>query len=182
MESEVLQAFIEEAESFLPTVRGGILVSLQNGGEIGGEMETSARKIRTIKGAALTIGLGELGEAAAGLEKELAAIAGTRLPLTDENSRVLLDQISQIEALLLKERLRVDDSLFDFDSFIEKSFENLKIKSPLKKVETIIGEPPEDLTAEVTFKNAEDEFEIDAEMLEIFALEAEDLLRISAAS
>src|SRR5215210_3612657 len=99
MESEVLQAFLEEAESYLPTIRGGILVSLQNGGETNGELETSLLKIRAIKGGARAVGLGELGEAAAELEKKFAEIVNKKLPLTDENSRRLLDQISQIEVL-----------------------------------------------------------------------------------
>jgi len=177
METEILQAFIKEAESYLPTIRGGILVSLQNGGETNGEMETSLLKIHTIKGAALTIGLDELGKAAAELEKELAEIAGQKQPLTDENSRNLLDQISQIEALLLKEHLNTDDFSIDFDTFVEESFGNLQINSPLKKVEIPDSEPPKKFSEEEVFEIAEDEFEIDEEMLEIFALEAEDLLR-----
>ncbi|MBA2737627.1 MAG: Hpt domain-containing protein, partial [Pyrinomonadaceae bacterium] len=174
MESEVLQAFIEEAESYLPTIRGGILVSLQSDGKIHGELETSLFKIQTIKGAARAVGLAELGEAAAGLEQEFAKIIKEKQPLTDANSRNLLDKISQIEALLLKERLNVDDFSIDFDNFIEESFANLQFNLPLKNAVIPDIELLEDFSVEVT---AEDEFEIDEEMLEIFALEAEDLLR-----
>ncbi len=132
MESEVLQAFIEEAESYLPTIRGGILVSLQSDGKIHGELETSLFKIQTIKGAARAVGLAELGEAAAGLEQEFAKITKEKQPLTDADSRNLLDKISQIEALLLKERLNVDDFSIDFDNFIEESFANQQFNLPLK--------------------------------------------------
>jgi len=181
MKSEVLQAFIEEAESYLPTIRGGILVSLQSDGEIDGELETSLFKIQTIKGAARAVGLAELGEAAAGLEREFAKITREKQPLTDANSRNLLDKISQIEALLLKERLNADDFSIDFDNFIEESFANLQFNSPLKNAVIPDTESLEDFpveeTAEDEFEIADDEFEIDEEMLEIFALEAEDLLR-----
>ena len=175
MEPEVLQAFIEEAESYLPAVRGSILIGLQSG-ETPGEMQSSLLKINTIKGAALTIGLTELGDAAAKLEKRLGEIAGKKQSLTDENSRSLLDQISQIEALLLKQRLNADDFSIDFDAFVEESFENLQIYAPPAKTETK-ETPPDFPEKEEVFEIAEDEFEIDEEMLEIFALEAEDLLR-----
>ena len=185
MKSEVLQAFIEEAESYLPTIRGGILVSLQSDGKIHGELETSLFKIQTIKGAARAVGLAELGEAAAGLEQEFAKIIKEKQPLTDANSRNLLDKISQIEALLLKERLNVDDFSIDFDNFIEESFANLQFNSSLKNavipdtesLENFSAEETVEETAEETFEIDDDEFEIDEEMLEIFALEAEDLLR-----
>jgi chemosensory pili system protein ChpA (sensor histidine kinase/response regulator) len=185
MEPEVIQAFIEEAQSYLPTIRGGILVGLQSDGAIHGELETSLLKIHTIKGAALTIGLVELGKAAAEFENELAKITKEKQPLTNVNSRKLLDKISQIEALLLKERLKAEDFPIDFDTFIEEAFTNLHINSPLKNaaipdaelLEDFPAEETAEETAEKTFEIAGDEFEIDEEMLEIFALEAEDLLR-----
>jgi chemosensory pili system protein ChpA (sensor histidine kinase/response regulator) len=184
VDPEVLQIFIEEVESLLPAIRGGILVGLQSETAAAGELETSLLKIGTIKNAAFAIGFKELGVAAAKLESDFSLIVAERQALTEEDSRTLLDQISAIEALLLRERLNADDFPIDFNDFIEESFEKLCVTASSKKVEATNGQIPENLSAENNFKIAEndfeteeDTFEIDEEMLEIFALEAEDLLR-----
>lgn len=182
MEPEVLQVFIDEIESYLPAIRGGILIGLQSENKTHGEMETSILKLKTIKNAALAIGFKELGNAAAELEADFSLAAGKEYPLTEEKARNLLDQISGIEALLLEERMKADDFSIDFNAFIDESFENLQVAPAPKKTETTEFETAKDETAEEpaddeTSETGEDEFEIDEEMLEIFALEAEDLLR-----
>jgi chemosensory pili system protein ChpA (sensor histidine kinase/response regulator) len=198
LDPEILQSFIEEAESYLPTIRGGILLNLQNGGKAHGEMQTSLRHIHTIKGAALMVGLEELGKVAAELENEIEIIIEEKRILSDEDSRRLLDRVSQIDAILLKTHLDTEDFSFDFNAFIEESFENLQINNPPKQTDVLstdsFGEiEPEENSfvdfqkEEGSFENfgedfSEEEFEIDEEMLEVFALEAEDLLRNIAAN
>ena len=161
MDAEILQAFIEEVESYLPTIRGGILISSQEG-KSHGELNVSHRQAHTIKGAAMMIGFEEIGGIAARLEAELESIIADGKPLTEEQSRKLLDQVAQIEALLAHFRFSSDDFSLDIIDFVEESFGNLQI-----------GQEPEEEADEIE----EEDFEIDEEMLEIFAAEAEDLLR-----
>ncbi len=177
MDSEFLQAFIEEAESYLPTIRGGILIYLQEG-KIFGELEQSMRQLHTIKGAAAMIGLGDIGNLAAGLQDLVTDTISNKIPLTPDLPPKMLDMLAQIEEFLLKARLAEENANFDLGSFIDESFDNIQINNqngmPAKELRQ------EDFGVELEEKTeiiADDDFEIDDEMLEIFALEAEELLR-----
>lgn len=172
MDSELLQAFIEEAESYLPTIRGGILVCVQDG-KSHSELETSLKQIGTIKGAAAMIGLEEIAEIALDLERELEPIFLKKEQVSDHSLRSLLDKLAQIEASLMTSRLNMGEFSLDFSNFIEESFEHLKITP------TIVEEENEVFQEEEISEDSwdEDDFEIDEEMLEVFAMEAEDLLK-----
>ena len=183
MDKEILVEFIEEAESYLPTIRGGILVS---GGKSAAndELKTALRQVHTIKGAARMIGLDELGEIAADLEKDLKEVYAAEAKLTDEHIRMLLDKFTAVEALLAKESFNAKEDSISINKFVEDFFDSIQEKPEDKEefVPQITGEIP---NAQVEAKNDykedlsgwEEDFEIDDEMLEIFALEAEDLLR-----
>ena len=134
MDTEIIQGFIEEAESYLPTLRGGILICSQEG-MFHDALETSRRHAHTIKGAALMVGLEDIGKTAAALETEIGALVAERKPPTGEQSRNLLDKVAQIEALLAKQRFGTENLTFDFSDFIEESFENLQIGEPVIEVE-----------------------------------------------
>jgi len=171
MDSELLQAFIEEAEGYLPTIRGGILVCVQDG-KSHSELETSLKQIGTIKGAAAMIGLEEIADIAVSLEKELEPIYLRKEQVSDETLRSLLDKLALIEASLMTSRLNMGEFALDFSNFIEESFEHLQITP------TIVEEKEEILEAEAIEDSwDEEDFEIDEEMLEVFAMEAEDLLK-----
>lgn len=172
MDSELLQAFIEEAEGYLPTIRGGILVCVQDG-KSHSELETSLKQIGTIKGAAAMIGLEEIAEIAVSLEKELEPIFLRKEQVSDETLRSLLDKLALIEASLMTSRLNMGEFALDFSNFIEESFEHLQITP------TVVEEKEEILEAEAVEEDSwdEEDFEIDEEMLEVFAMEAEDLLK-----
>ncbi len=178
MDSEFLQAFIEEAESYLPTIRGGILIYLQEG-KIFGELEQSMRQLHTIKGAAAMIGLDDIGNLAAGLQDIITDTISNKIPLTPDLPPKMLDMLAQIEEFLLTARLADESANFDFGDFVDESFDNLQANN------TNNGMPPKELRQEdfgVVLEDeveavADDDFEIDDEMLEIFALEAEELLR-----
>lgn len=174
MDAELTQAFIEEVESYLPTMRGGILLCVQTG-EAHGELETAVRQAHTIKGAAMMIGFTDIGETAETLEKQLRKIFENKETLTEEISRQLLDKLAQIESLMMKVRMDAEEFSFDFNDFVETSFDNLQINT-LKES----GQSSEEIIAdEDSFTDSwgADDFEIDDEMLEVFALEAEDLLK-----
>jgi chemosensory pili system protein ChpA (sensor histidine kinase/response regulator) len=163
MEPEILQEFIKHAESYLPTIRGGILVCSQEGNAYG-ELHTSLRQVQIIKDSASVFELDEINKAAAELEIEMQPLVAARSQLSDEQSRNLLDKLAVLEAFLTKLSFKADFFPDDVTDFIEESFGNLQI-----------NKPPEETAFDAD--EWEEEFEIDEEMLEVFALEAEDLLQ-----
>lgn len=166
MDKEIIEGFIEEAESYLSSLRSGILTCSQEG-VFHDALEISRRHAHTIKGAALMVGLEDIGNTAAALEKEIAALVEKKIAPTDQQSRTLLDKIAQIEALLVKQRFGADEFDFDYTDFVEVSFENLQS-----------GESPIEVEAEeIVEADVWEDFEIDDEMREVFAIEAEELLQ-----
>ncbi|MGI8638530.1 MAG: hybrid sensor histidine kinase/response regulator [Pyrinomonadaceae bacterium] len=176
MDSEILQGFIKQAEDYLPTIRGGILVCAQEGNTFG-ELDNALRQIVSLKEAADIIGLDEIAEICTELEGKLAIFSGLKQPMTDKQSHRLLDKLTELEALLTKIRFSADDFSDNIADFVEESFGQLGFNQPEKEVfeEAAEFEIDEDIFSEEEF--SEEEFEIDEEMLEIFALEAEDLVR-----
>jgi len=178
MENKNLQNFINDAEIYLPMIRSGILVCSQEGNK-GGELETALLYTQAIKDAANSVGLANIGRAAERLQFELRPVTGKSDLLSDVATRNLLDNIAQIEALLAKLHFSTDDFSLSFDGFVDQSFTNLGFDSQAA------GEEPDLLDVlnerndfSQSIHNTEsDGFEIDAEMLEIFREEAEDLLR-----
>ena len=170
MDNKNLQNFISEAEVYLPMIRGGILVCSQEG-NAGGEMETSLVYTRAIKDAARAVGLENIGEICERLEHDLKTIAGNPEPLSDQQTRALLDNLAQIEALLAKLQFSTDEFSVNFEGFVDESFSNLGFDA---QQENLLDIPAENAESGVT---EADGFEIDAEMLEIFSMEADDLMR-----
>lgn len=166
MDKEIIEGFIEEAESYLPSLRGGILLCSQQG-VFSDELETSRRHAHTIKGAALMVGLEEIGKLAATLERQIGFLVAEKSAPTDKESRELLDKISQLETLLVKMRFSEEEFEIDFSDFIEESFENLQV----------IEDPVEVEAEEIIEADVWEEFDIDDEMREVFALEAEEILQ-----
>src|SRR5687767_3494406 len=121
MDAEKIQGFIEEAESYLPMIRGGILLCSQDG-KFHEELKTSARKARTVKEAALMVGLTDIGTLAGEIEAELeASVFAGKIP-TDEQLRGLLDKVANIEALLTELHFSMGSFSLDMTDFIEESF------------------------------------------------------------
>lgn len=162
MDTNFLPEFLTQAESYLPTIRGGILVCVQEGNSYGA-LNMSLRQIGLIKDSASAVNLAEVTKIAGELEENLKILIGKKQPLKDDQSRKLLDKLTELEILLGQLRFGIDDSSVNVDSFVEESFENLWINQSAPVVE----EPEE----------AAEEFEIDEEMLEIFSLEAEELVQ-----
>jgi chemosensory pili system protein ChpA (sensor histidine kinase/response regulator) len=175
MENKNLQNFISEAEIYLPMIRSGILVCSQEG-NLGGELETALLYTQAIKDAADSVGLENIGRAAEKLEFELRTVTGQSELLSDVQTRYLLDNIAQIEAQLAKLHFSTDDFSLSFDGFVDESFTNLGFDSP--DAPDLLDVPSENvMISEGIDEKDADGFEIDAEMLEIFGEEAEDLLR-----
>lgn len=165
IQTEFLQEFINEVQSYLPTIRGGILICAQNG-NLNGELGASLKQVQTIKGAAAMIGLEDIEKITSEISAKLELLAATREPLGDEQSRFLLDKLAELESSVAKISFSIDEFPPDVSDFIDDSFDLLQT-----------NEPEEGLLEEEEEEEIVDDFEIDEEMLEIFGIEAEDLLR-----
>ncbi|MGB7207313.1 MAG: response regulator [Pyrinomonadaceae bacterium] len=181
MEAQTTFAFAEQAESLLQAIRGGILVWRQEGRKA--ELVGQLRGIASLSESAKLHGQMSIGEVFDAIEQESSRFLSSEAPLSDADSRDLLDLIAYAEAEVVKARQGSDDHSMNVADFIEQSFDILQMDSFLQNSSTeeandvvVFTEAvvPEEVPAAT--EEAEDEFEIDAEMLEIFAMEAEDLL------
>jgi chemosensory pili system protein ChpA (sensor histidine kinase/response regulator) len=164
MDNSLLQGFIEEVESYLPAIRGGILVSTQNGnGHL--ELRTSLTHIQTIKNAAAMMELKQVEVITVELERELKLFAVSRSQISDEQSRYLLDKLAELEQAVAQLLFSIDDFPDNIADFVDETFDFMQMNQMDEKVEE---KEPED---------SFEEFEIDEEMMEIFGMEAEDLLK-----
>ncbi|MDQ3088210.1 MAG: Hpt domain-containing protein [Acidobacteriota bacterium] len=166
MDTELLQGFIKQAESCLPKIRGGILVCAQEG-NLYGELHTSLREIESLKSAAVILGCFDVANVSEELEQYLKLLVGSKEPVSDDKSRRLLDKLTELEVLLTNIHFSIDDSSENVADFVEESFGHLQLNPPSEEIVEALAETVE----------TEEEFEIDDEMLEIFALEAEDIVR-----
>ncbi len=163
MDNTLLQGFIEEVESYLPSIRGGILVSTQSGNsQI--ELKTSLTHIQTIKNAAAMIELKDVETIAGELEQELKLFAVSKSHISDEQSRYLLDKLAELEESIAQLLFSIDVFPDNIADFVDETFDFLQTNSG------------EESAPEKETEDSFEEFEIDEEMLEIFAMEAEDLL------
>lgn len=160
MDAEILQGFIRQAEEYLPAIRGGILVCAR-AGSIYGELDTALRQIDAIKNAASIIDLTEIVKICREFEETLEIAPEPKKLLGDERARNLLDKLAELEAAVTE--LYFNDEVFseNLSGFVEDSFEKFQI-----------GNAKYSGAA----NDAGEKFEIDDETLEVFALEAGDLL------
>jgi len=176
----ILLAFVDEARSYLPGIRDGLLAYLADESQTS-EIQSAYRLTHTIAGAASMVGLDELSAFARGTEnilEEFALVGGTLSP--DRGADVLgqLDEIEQRLAVIA-------------DVAAAEAGESPAAADPLAASfgdAFVFDGSPDELGAEpLSFGNegledaAADE-DIDPEMLEIFRLEAEEHLRTVSAS
>ncbi|MGD9562726.1 MAG: response regulator [Pyrinomonadaceae bacterium] len=172
-------AFTDEAELTLRVIRSSILVARLEGRPAGPDLIAEIRELRE---CSFDLGLAPLVALLETLERETGGSLGLGGPMPDAETHSLLDLISRAEAEVVKLKLSHDDT--NVGDFIDASFDMLQAApeivaepTPVRSVAAekefeIVSEP----SPESSFGAAEDEFEADAEMLEIFAMEAEELL------
>lgn len=157
MDSSQHTAFIDEAERQLRAIRNGILVSRQ-------ETQPAAiyptAAIAALREKADRLDLIVVAAVLASVEHEFGQIFKPGSLMTETEASSMLDLVARAEAEVVKLRFVQDDR--DIGSFVDASFEEL------------IG--PVDVGASGEADDAGDEFELDAEMLEIFSMEADELL------
>jgi len=175
----ILLAFVDEARSYLPGIRDGVLAYLADESQTS-EIQSAYRLTHTIAGAASMVGLDELSAFARGTEnilEEFALVGGTLSP--DRGAEVLgqLDEIEQRLAVIADVAAADADASPAADPLVASFGEAF-----------VFDGSPDDLGPEpLSFGNEglEDgptDEDIDPEMLEIFRLEAEEHLRTVSAS
>ncbi len=168
MDPELLSAFTDEAENMLQGIRGGILVCLQDGrppSDLGGILGS----VQSLKGAAATLGLNEIEETTQLLENKVRSFIASRESFSHSRTHELLDILARIVASIGKIRMDSDKHSINLSDFVDESFDNLQICTS--------GQSVAQTETNVAELSVESGFEIDAEMLEIFSMEADDLLK-----
>jgi chemosensory pili system protein ChpA (sensor histidine kinase/response regulator) len=164
MDAELLQGFIEEAESYLPTIRQGIELYAADTSRAE-DLKTAYRQVHTIKGAALMVGLAEIGAFAKTFQDELDAIVSTKASLSKAQVAEFFNKTALLEAMFASVEIDTETAPPEDFSFAENLFGENSFEVPAPPIETAFAE-----------------FEIDKEMLEVFALEAEEHLRAITAN
>jgi chemosensory pili system protein ChpA (sensor histidine kinase/response regulator) len=158
MEAEILKTFFEEAAGYLPTMRSGVIAYERDASQIA-ELQTARRQAHTIKGSARMLELKEIGEIAAELESELKVIIRDKSELSEDQTNDFLSKI-----LILESHLSELSKEFNETAEISEAADSGVFQIP-------------DSAENLSIANVIEEFDIDAEMLEVFSLEAEDHLR-----
>ena len=161
MTSTKAKPLTDEAETLLATIRGSVLVHLQDGllpAHLVGPLE-SARQLNSLAVESLDQ---DLAAAADVLKTWLGLLVTETEPISDKRARSILDQISTVEAALLAYKGRSETTTLDVSEFVDESFSELEIRARKHP-------SPSDLES--------DDFEIDSEMIEVFRDEADELLQ-----
>lgn len=165
MNTEILKIFLEEAASCLPKMREGIIIYESDASKLA-ELQESRRMAHTIKGSALMLKLSEIGEIAREIESGLKTIIQEKSLLTENQANDFLSKILILESHLNDLETGVAENKQSAETTAKESY-NIPGKLEI----------PQETTIPVFTQSETEDFEIDAEMLEIFALEAEDLLQ-----
>jgi chemosensory pili system protein ChpA (sensor histidine kinase/response regulator) len=164
---------IEASEICLQKLRQGILVWTR--GAAGIQVLTGAPDaLGRIRSMALGCELSTVAELAGTLRDDLEILINSRNPHPENDSLPILDEIAALEAEVASLRFASDEFDLDISSLLDDSFENLKVESVPEQELSPEPEPASDPEPEST---EEEGFEIDDEMMEIFAMEAEDHLK-----
>ncbi|MBX3289446.1 MAG: response regulator [Acidobacteria bacterium] len=169
MDNENLQTFLDESEIVLNGVRGGILMFAQNTAERSA-LEIPFRRVRTLSQSAAALDQKDIEGQSILLSELIVFAAKHNGDLPGEYIRNILDQISGIEALLAGIRMSQEDFTVGLSELVDSSFETLSPREETAAETPEFAEPDQSV-------DDDDNFEVDAELLEVFAEEAEDLLK-----
>src|SRR5688500_4120972 len=163
MPADTATSLMSETDELLGRVRRAVLTELQRPGT-GGELRSLAPLAGALRTVASEFGFEACSDDLERLERELGRISIGE-PVPEERTNLLLDLIASMEAAMGQALINSDAGGIDFSDLLEGPFEFVQVS------ESEPGPEAEPAASD------EDEFEIDAEMLEVFAMEAEDLLR-----
>lgn len=160
MDAELLQGFIAEAECYLPEIFENVAAFLEDHTEVE-KLKAVQGRITTIKGAASMMGLEEVSSIGGELEQITAAILKKKKSPAEELLSSLAEKVSELEVVLK----RVSENIGE-------------ISTEQGEMDLSAFEYHEDeQTSSAATEESFEDFEIDAEMLEVFAMEAEDHLQ-----
>lgn len=167
------QHLAEEAEIFLQKLRRTILVwSRREEGLMG--LSGSPEYVAKLAASAAELGEETVAGQAESLGAALSKLIESGSPDPETDALPILDEIALLEARFADLRLASDEFELDIANLLDESFE--KIKSPGSD-DAEYGAGHEGIESREEPEPEEEEFEIDEEMLEIFAMEAEDHLK-----
>lgn len=153
-----LHSFRAAAEIDLAVIRSGILVYLQEP-QFVDDLETPVRLLKELQLKAQAERSEDTAARLKECERTLTGILDGKSSAREQRARHALDLIAEIEASLLQVPLH-DDLDFNISGFLDESFERLTEGRDIFEDEA----------------QAEEEFEIDEETMEIFREEAAELL------
>jgi chemosensory pili system protein ChpA (sensor histidine kinase/response regulator) len=156
IEPNIVASVIEEAISCLPAIRKAV-ASGSNDPAGTRPLEAAFRDAQSIKGAASMIGEPDVYELAKEIEVTLRSCAGGGACLGESLEKQLMEKLDELEILLLKKKV------------------SLPAAGDIPGETAFAAQEPA-VFAEDVWPAGED-FEVDPETLEIFSLEADDLLR-----
>ncbi len=168
MDPTQVQSLVQETELSLRVIRNSILVSLQEGPSA--DLNFQIHSIRSLRERASRFQLSALVTVLSAVEQEWARAIRPGQPLAEASLMTLLDLIAHSEAEVLTLHPDTEEQPLDLGDFLDNSFDVLQLDSFIQS-----GQPDNsgDVIQEI---EPEDEFEPDEEMLEIFSMEAEELL------
>ena len=186
MGSNLLQTYLGQALQQIPAIRRSLTAAAN---DTGFDLGSARDQLNEISAAAQELHQNEIAEFAAAIEFEISGGSGVRSGL------ILL---SKLEASLL--RSMVEDESFSLDLDLDGGevdsvqaeeepisflFDTSASHQPTsERSETVFAasEDPVEFEPQTFTSDSEDEFEVDPELLDIFAEEAEELLRSIDAS
>ena len=161
-----LSIFIDEAEAVLNGVRGGLLVFEQSGDSVL-DLEIPLVRAKSLRQKAAAAGLPEIGLLIADLESAISVIITGDADGRRKEIVCALDLTARIEAQIAQIRMNGGEIFGDVSHFVEESFGSIRGD---EKNLVMANAAPEETAAE-------EEFEIDEELLEVFKAEADELLQ-----
>ncbi len=186
MNDRELQTFLDEAEIILHGIRGGILLFAQAPQNIS-SLDVPARRINELRHRSEPLGRREIADACAKVSGNLSMLYTAAREGRDVQGaiRLTLDAIADVELAFAGIRLAADGPEPDFDFLVDTTFSPNAPAEPAAELRSSQPTPVTPPAPAVQKPAADDDFsqfEIDTELLEVFAEEAADLLGNISAS
>ncbi|HCA58257.1 MAG TPA: hypothetical protein DEP46_09765 [Blastocatellia bacterium] len=167
MNDREIQIFLDEAEIILHGIRGGILLFAQSPADVSA-LDVPLRRINELRHRSEPLGRREVADACAKVSGTLTSLIEASRNGRDIQGdlRGALDAVADVELAFAAIRLAADGPEPDFDFLVDTTF------NPKSPAAATVQPPSGAPSVEDDFS----QFEIDAELLEVFAEEAADLL------
>lgn len=180
MNPETLENFIQKVQRELPEILSEIMIYWQDDGALD-SLRQALSQMRSITKSAAEFNLTEVSLVSRAIADTLGEIEASQMLISSEQNQFLLEQFSNLDYLLSISKESVYGICANAETLREDFFGELEFSASdggERSGENQRAVQSADSSVENSESDTEtDEFEIDAEMLEIFALEAEDHLR-----